>query len=112
MVINCLAAQFWKEVYSRLTVEERMQMEWTEDKIPVDGAWKLSQLWRLENQEKRSKLGYNLNERKPNLCVLAKILNLRTKAVIENWHLSIRNISLQLIFTTCAPFISRQMLQY
>lgn len=103
MVITCLAAQFWKEVYSRLTVEERMQMEWTEDKKPVDGAWTLSKLWPLVNQEKRSKLGYNLNERKPNLCVLAKILNLRTKAVIENRHLSIRNISPQLIFYHICP---------
>lgn len=100
MVITCLAAQFWKEVYRRLTDEERMQMEWTEDKIPVDGAWTLSELW---NEEKRSKLRYNLNERKPNLCVLAKILNLRTKPVIENWHLSIRNISPQLIFYHICP---------
>lgn len=47
---------FWEEVYRRLTKEERMQMKWTDDKIPVDGAWKLSKLLTFVDPSKRKEL--------------------------------------------------------
>eukprot|EP00105_Crassostrea_gigas_P018787 XP_011436996.1 PREDICTED: uncharacterized protein LOC105335031 [Crassostrea gigas] len=50
---------FWEEVYRRLTEEVQGKMEWTKNKIPVDGAWKLSKLLPFVDPIKRSKLVYN-----------------------------------------------------
>lgn len=51
----CLAGQFWKEVYKRLSVEERERVRWTRDCLPEDGVWKLSTLLSSLEPDKMSK---------------------------------------------------------
>eukprot|EP00105_Crassostrea_gigas_P034576 XP_019918724.1 PREDICTED: uncharacterized protein LOC105318198 [Crassostrea gigas] len=55
-VIEDVLIKFWKEVFRRLTEKEQSHMKWTDDKIPVDGEWKLSNLLQFVGPSKMNDL--------------------------------------------------------
>ena len=49
-----IAEQFWAEVFMRLTESEKCAIHWTENNVPQDGRWSLTDLLQtLENPEKQ-----------------------------------------------------------
>lgn len=55
-VMEDALSRFWKEVYKRLTNEERDLVRWTRDCLPEDGVWRLSTLLSSLELEKMNKL--------------------------------------------------------
>lgn len=64
-----LSGQFWKEVYKRLTDEEREHVRWTRDCLPEDGVWKLSTLLSSLEPDKMS------NYKTYNTCICTENQN-------------------------------------